>query len=124
VITRPAGALETPQAIYFVEADPESFKPTLHLATPSDRQTILCGPTTFRWEVLSKAYVYLVTFTEEGGSDPIFSAFAKKSEYTLRDDVCRSLFSAGHAYRWQVKALSQEGLIIGQSEVFSLFLEK
>lgn len=124
VITRPAGALETPQAVYFVTADPQKFKPSIRLVAPNNNRTLVCEPTTFRWEALSKVYVYLVEFTEAGGSDPTFSAYAKKSEYTLRDDICRSLFSAGRSYQWQVKGLSQEGQIIGQSEAFSVYLNR
>lgn len=124
VITRPTGALEAPQAIYFVAADPQKFKPTIRLAAPGNNQVLVCAPTTFRWEPLPKVYVYLLEFTESGGSDPAFSAYAKKSEYTLRDEVCRSLFSAGQSYHWQVKGLSQEGQIIGQSEVFNVQLNK
>ena len=123
VITRPVGTLETPQAIYFVTADSQKFRPSIRLVAPNNSQSIACEPTTFRWKALAKVYVYFVEFTEAGGSDPSFSAYAKKSEYTLRDDICRSLFSAGRSYQWQVKGLSQEGQIISQSEAFSVQLK-
>lgn len=124
VVTRPAGALDLPQAIYFVTADTDQFTSAIQLTTPKDNQLIACEPTAFQWKAISKAYVYLVEFIEEEDGDPTFSAYAKKSEYTLKKDVCKSLFSTGRSYHWRVKALDQEGHIIGQSETFNLVLNK
>jgi hypothetical protein len=122
VITRPEQGIEQPQAIYFVEAGQEQFDIAIRLADPRDNKTVTCQPLTLRWDAAGKAYVYLVEFIEANSIDPIFSAYAKESAYTLRQDLCRSLLHSGRAYRWRVKGLSQEGLVIGESESFNLFL--
>lgn len=122
VITRPTPAFEFPQAIYFVESDPLQFNIAIRLAEPPDNKTTTCAPFTLRWDAVGKAYVYLVEFVEANSIDPTFSAYAKETAYTLREELCRSLLSSGRAYRWRVKALSQEGQIIGASEPFNLFL--
>jgi len=123
VITRPEPVLAVPQAIYFVEAETEPFNIAVRLSEPPDNRSTACTPFTLRWEAAGKAYVYLVEFIAADGIDPIFSAYAKEPAYTLRADICRSLSKAGHAYRWRVKALSQEGQIIGESAPNTLFLE-
>ncbi len=124
VITRPDATMEAPRAIYFVSAEPDPFQAVIRLTAPQDRQSMVCEPTTFRWEAVTGAYVYQVEFVEAGGADPTFSAYAKKNEYTLRKDVCQSLFSTGRSYNWRVKGLNQEGHVIGQSETFRLILKK
>lgn len=123
VITRPELTIDFPQAVYFVEADPEPFNIAIRLAEPPDNQTATCEPFTLRWQAAGKAYVYLVEFVEANGIDPTFSAYAKETAYTLREDMCRAMLSSGRAYHWRVKALSQEGQVIGESEPFNLFLE-
>jgi hypothetical protein len=123
VITRPEPALAVPQAIYFVKAETEQFDIPIRLSEPPDNRSTACTPFTLRWEAAGKAYVYLVEFIAADGSDPIFSAYAKEPAYTLRADLCRSLSKAGHAYHWRVKALSQEGQVIGESAPNTLFLE-
>lgn len=123
VITRPELGMDFPQAIYFVEADPEPFNVAIRLAEPPDNKTTACAPFTLRWQAAGKAYVYLVEFVEANSIDPTFSAYAKETAYTLREDMCRAMLSSGRAYRWRVKALSQEGHVIGESEPFNLFLE-
>ena len=115
VITRPAPAFEFPLAIYFVEAEPEQFNIPIRLVEPANNKTTTCTPFTLRWEATGKAYVYLVEFIAADGIDPTFSAYAKEPAYTLREDLCKSLRSAGRAYHWRVKALSQEGQVIGES---------
>ena len=122
VITRPVGTLEAPRAIYFVAAEPDPLQSEIRLSVPKDRQSMICEPTTFRWETVSEVFVYLIEFIEAGGDDPAFSAYAKKSEYTLEENACKALFTAGGSYRWRVKALNQEGHVIGQSNEFTLFL--
>lgn len=122
VVTRPEPAFELPLAIYFVEAEPEQFNIPIRLSEPPDNKSTACTPFTLRWEAAGKAYVYLVEFIEKGGIDPTFSAYAKGTAYTLREDLCRSLLAAGSAYSWRVKALSQEGQIIGESASNKLFL--
>jgi hypothetical protein len=122
VITRPELGIDFPQAIYFVEADPEPFNIPIRLAEPPDNKTTACAPFTLRWQAAGKAYVYLVQFVEANSIDPTFSAYAKETSYTLREEICREMRSSGHAYRWRVKALNQEGHVIGESEPFNLFL--
>jgi hypothetical protein len=122
VITRPELGIEFPQAIYFVEADPEPFNIPIRLAEPPDNKTTACAPFALRWQAAGKAYVYLVEFVEANSIDPTFSAYAKETSYTLREDMCRAMLSSGRAYRWRVKALSQEGHVIGESEPFNLYL--
>ncbi len=122
VITRPETVFEFPQALYFVEADQEQFNIPIRLAEPADNESTACVPFTLRWEAAGKAYVYLVEFIEKDGVDPTFSAYAKETAYTLREDLCRSLRESGRAFRWRVKAISQEGQVIGESASNNLFL--
>jgi hypothetical protein len=122
VITRPEPAFAAPLAIYFVEAEPDRIDVPIRLSEPPDNKSTACIPFTLRWEAAGKAYVYLVEFIAADGIDPVFSAYAKEPAYTLREDLCRSLSSAGHKYRWRVKALSQEGQVIGESTSNNLFL--
>ena len=122
VITRPGLQIEFPQAIYFVEAESGPATLTIQLLEPFDNQTAVCGPLTLRWKTAGKAYVYLVEFIAADGKEPVFSAYAKESSYTLREELCRSLLSSGRAYRWRVKGISQEGQIIGESETYTLYL--
>lgn len=122
VITQPEGRLDPPRAIYFVTADAAQFQSTIELLSPPDDASLSCDAIVFRWEVNPKAYVYLVEFVGAGGDDPIFSAYAKKNEYTLQGQVCQSLFSVGRTYHWRVKALSQEGQVIDQSKAHGLAL--
>jgi hypothetical protein len=122
VVTRPALGIESPLAVYFVEADSGPFNLAIQLTGPPDNQTTACAPITLRWHAAGKAYVYLVEMIAAEDKDPTLSAYAKETSYTLREDLCRSMLSAGRSYRWRVKGLSQEGQIIGQSDEFNLHL--
>jgi hypothetical protein len=122
VVTRPALGIESPLAIYFVEADDGPFNLAIQLTGPPDNQTTACGPITLRWHAAGRAYVYLVEMIAAEDRDPTLSAYAKETSYTLREELCRSLLSSGRAYRWRVKGLSQEGQIIGESDEFNLYL--
>lgn len=122
VVTRPALGIESPLAVYFVEADAGQFNLAIQLMGPPDNQTTACAPITLRWHAAGKAYVYLVEMIAAEDKDPTLSAYAKETSYTLREDLCRSMLSSGRSYRWRVKGLSQEGQIIGQSEEFNLHL--
>ena len=95
---------------------------TIQLIEPPDNQTVACAPMTLHWNATGKVYVYLVEFIEAGSKDPTFSAYAKETSYTLRENLCRSLLTSGRDYRWRVKGLSQEGQIIGESDSFNLHL--
>jgi len=120
VVTRPSLTIDFPQALYFVAASPEGPEPTIALVTPLDRQTMVCEDATFRWEQVEGVYAYLLEFLEEGSEDPAFGAYVKKSTYTLKAGVCRSLFPAGHPYRWRVKAFDEQGRIIAVSQEWNL----
>ena len=122
VVTQPSIGIQMPQALYFVTAQPAPPKPPIRLIAPVDRQTLFCEPIAFRWEGAEKTYAYLVEFTEEGAEYPSYGAYARKTEYTLPADACRSLFTADKNYRWQVKAYDQNGEVIAESEAFNFFI--
>lgn len=118
IITSPSGEVPMPEAIYFVTAEEFRTIFSLLLTSPTDRSMIDYSPPTFRWEGRDETVTYLLEFLEEIDGKPIFSAYAKKSDYSLPPSVLKSLFSPGKTYLWRVKGFDAENNVAGESSLF------
>lgn len=118
VVTVPATAISLPSIVYFVtpeETEPLSAR--ILLISPGYEDKLAYAPATFRWEPLARSDVYLVQYFEGRDSQPIFSAYAKESSYTLPKALFNNVFSPGRAYYWKVTGFNHENNIKGESEL-------
>ena len=118
IITDPAQSLPVPVAIYFVTAEQFRRVFPIRLLSPSDQAEVDYEPVTFSWEGRDKTSTYLIEFMEGKKEKPIFSAFAKKTEYTLPASVLKSLFASNRTYQWRVKGFDAENNVAGASSTF------
>lgn len=103
---------EIPTILYFVEVLPTV--PTIELISPNEGATLPESPVTFRWRALPGAAQYLVEIREEGKEEPMFSALATESSYTL-PEAYHVRLTPEQRYTWQVKGLDSGGKGTAQS---------
>lgn len=117
IITKPIFTVTPPEAIYFVTAEDYAKRP-IKLILPKDKSEVDYSPVTFKWEGKDQPITYLVEFLEDVGQKPIFSAYTKRSSYTLPMPVLKSVFSPGKSYFWRVKGFDVDNNIVGESPEF------
>jgi len=119
VVINPSPNFSLPAALYFVTA--EDFREILpiQLIYPQNKSEIDFSPVTFRWERKDRMVTYLTEVFEEGIERPIFSAYSKKSDYTLPPSIFENQFSPDKKYLWRVRGFDGDNNMAGESSVFS-----
>jgi hypothetical protein len=118
VITNPSDALPVPEAIYFVTAEEFGRIFSINLTFPQDMSEMDYSPLTFKWEGKDETVTYLIEFLEEVDGKPVFSAYTKRTSYSLPAVVLKGIFSPGKKYLWRVKGFDSENNVVVESSFF------
>ena len=118
VITEPSQEIPLPVAVYFVTAEEYRKALSIRLLSPENNREVEYSSLTFSWEGVSGLTAYLVEFMEREGEKVLFSAYTKKTEYTLPDRFLKRIFRPGSSYVWKVKGFGSENTIIAESPLY------
>jgi hypothetical protein len=118
VITSPSIELPIPEAIYFVTAEEFGRTFSINLISPQDKSEMDYSPLTFKWDGGDRTVTYLIEFLEEVDGKPIFSAYTKRTEYSLPAAVLKGIFFPGKKYLWRVKGFDSENNVVIESSLF------
>jgi len=115
VVTEPPPPSDAfPFVIYVVSGDSLADRNPVRIVFPGPKQRISLPGTPFRWKPARLTEVYLLSFYEEDGREPFFTAYARGSEYRLKDEVVEK-FQPGHTYAWQIRGYDTEGQVVALS---------
>lgn len=125
VITSPAiSPASLPEAVYFVTPQ-DKFASTPELISPSSNSmNSSMDDVEFRWSNATQAPLYLLQIFSADSDEKVFSAYAKKQQYRLKQSLLQTFLQDDQRYDWQVISLDDNGTILSTSERNSLSLNK
>ena len=125
VVTNPASALPSPSIVYFVvQKNAARGKCTIRTIYPSDSASVAYSPLKLKWSKMKDSTLFLVGFYDDPDSKPLFSAYTKKTSYTLPKTVLESVFSPGKKYYWKVIGFDARNNMTCGTESRSFFFKK
>ncbi|RJQ14992.1 MAG: hypothetical protein C4560_11125 [Nitrospiraceae bacterium] len=116
VITKPVSDIATPFIVYFVT--PKEMKvrqAPLLLLVPVEGGSAK-AETKFSWEKPEGANIFLISFYEDRGGTPIFSAYTREPFYSLPGPVASRVFTAERQYFWKVVGFDAENQETSESD--------
>ncbi len=116
VITHPTLDINFPRAVYYVT--PDDFVPVskIKFLVPGKNEVLTYQPMEFKWQIISSATLYLVSFYSDQENVPIFSAYAIKGSYAIRPDVLKSNLVSGRPYLLQVQGFNDKNQLLAESD--------
>jgi hypothetical protein len=117
-VTNPVTAVPMPTVLYYVNPTESKLAlARLTLVSPGGGSLHKFSPLTFQWEGLNNLPLYIIEFfNDEKEMSPLFSAFTKKSVYSLPPNGFSKYFETGSTYYWKVTALNEGKNPIAESE--------
>ncbi len=117
VITNPPMNIPFPQIIYIVTGEDLATVHPIHLISPVGRKRVQESPLSFSWKSRHGVALYKVELFQGNGKKQIlvFSAFSKKTTYTLPDAVQAKKLKPDSNYFWQVTGLDRNNQPIAKS---------
>jgi len=114
IVVAPETSFEVPEMVYWVKGTDEPAKRTLVLNAPQDGVDIPAD-SSFAWEKMEKAAVYLISFAKAEDKTICFSALTRDTAYRIPASILAEYFSAGRKFLWSVKGYDTENNIIAES---------
>ncbi len=119
VITNPVMRIPFPQVIYIVTGEDLATIHPIRLISPKGGRPVQDNQLTFSWQSRHGVTLYKVELFKEKGNQQtlIFSAFSKKTSYTLPDSVQSGKLQPDAGYFWQVTGLDRNNKPVARSKV-------
>jgi hypothetical protein len=108
-------SINFPYGIYFVTSDKKEEIASIPLLQPVEGEDIVYGPLTFKFKLVSKASVYLVSIFSVTKEKRIFAAYTRQGEYQLRLNILKSRMKPGDTYIWNVVGFNDDNEVIAES---------
>ena len=117
VITNPPMRIPFPQVIYVVTGEDTAAGHPIHLLSPIDGATTDTTALTFSWKPRHDVTLYKLEILAGKGKKQktVFSAFSKKSSYTLPQKVGMDKLIIGKKYRWRITGLDRNNNPVARS---------
>ncbi len=117
VITNPPMRIPFPQVIYVVTGEDLAASHPIHLLSPIDGAAADPTALTFSWKPRHDVTLYKLEILAGKGKkqETIFSAFSKKSSYTLPNKVGMKKLIEGKKYKWRITGLDRDNNPVAQS---------
>jgi len=122
VVTNPPMDIDFPQVIYVVTGEDLARLHPIHLVSPADRAEITPGDLTLTWTAKSGVSLYRIEFFDDPDQDPLFTAFSKKTTYSVPAQVLGSRLQADKTYSWRVIGLDSRHQPVAASRTRTLTL--
>ncbi len=124
VITNPSMRIPFPQDIYIVTGEALETVHPIYLIGPKEDIEVTPKDLNFSWKSRSGVVMYhLELLTGKGEKQAvIFSAFSKKTAYTLPSRVAHTKLQSGTSYSWRVTGLDRNNNPVARSKVEHFFL--
>ncbi len=115
IIETPAQDIVPPRAVYYVRPSQSDNLITIHQKSPFNEALLDYSSMTFIWSENEKIAAYLIEFTGDDDTKPVFSAYTRKPEYLIAPYIVKQYFSTGEIYYWRLKGFNAANNIIGES---------
>ncbi len=119
VITNPVMRIPFPQVIYIVTGEDLSTLHPIRLINPGANDKVAAGSLRFSWQPRHEVALYRLELLQNKGKKRIsvFSAFSKKTSYTLPAAVTAKKLKEGTTCSWQVTGLDRNNKAVARSRI-------